>query len=100
MATHKDLFVFDCPCCGKRIELDVRSGKARAVDPKEKKGAGDLDQLVKESRQEGQRLKGAFDRAKEQQAKERETLQDLFGKAVEEAKKDKDKKPPNPFDLD
>jgi hypothetical protein len=96
----KDVFQFSCPCCGKPIEVDTRSGRARAVNPEEKKGGGDLDKLLHAHKRDGDRLSDVFDSAKEQQRKQQEHLQQALEQAKEAAKKDKDKKPPNPFDLD
>lgn len=96
----KDVFRFSCPCCGKAIEVETRSGRARAVDPAEKRGGGDLDQLVQKQQQEQQRLDDVFSRAQQQQQKQREHLDQLLQKAREEAKKDKDARPPSPFDLE
>ena len=96
----KDIFQFACPCCGKQIEVDVRSGRARAVVPKEAKGRGDLDTLLEQHKTEGQRLDSVFDEAQQRHVKERERLEQLFGKAVDDAAKAKDEKPPNPFDLE
>lgn len=96
----KDVFQFSCPCCGKAIEVETRTGRARAVKPEEKRGGGDLDQLVQKQQQEQQRLTDVFSQAQKQQARQQEHLDDLLQKAKQEAKKDQDERPPSPFDLD
>ncbi len=96
----KYIFQFPCPCCGKRVELNVRNGKARAVKFEESKKGKDLDGLVEDQRHEGTRLGSVFDEAREDQSHQAEHLDELFDQATEDAKKDKDKKPFNPFDLE
>jgi hypothetical protein len=97
----KDVFEFPCPCCGKRVEVNVRSGKARAVDPTEKKG-NDLDGLIAEQARASERLGSVFEEARSDEDRRAERLGDIFKSAANEAKKDKDKgrRPPSPFDLD
>ncbi len=95
MARH--LFRFRCPCCDKRVELDTRSGKARAVKVDESKAARDIDKLVSEQKHEGERLTSIFDQAASDQNKQRKQLDQMFGEALEEATEDEDEKPPNPF---
>jgi hypothetical protein len=95
----KDVFAFRCPCCGKHIEVNVRSGKARAVNPNESKQGKDLDSLLEHQRRERDRLGSAFDEAQRDQSREGERLRDLFEGAKEDAKDD-DAPPPNPFDLE
>ncbi len=94
------VFTFSCPCCSKRIEVDTRSGKARAVRPEEAKGGQSLDSLVASQQQEGKRLDDLFRSAKDGVSKQREQLDEQLRKAKEEAKKDKDTRPRNIFDLD
>lgn len=96
----RHLFEIDCPCCGKRIEIDTRSGKARAVRVQESKKVKDLDGLVEEHRHEDERLRSLFEEAAKDHAHYDERLEKLFKKAAEEAEKHKDEKPPNPFDLE
>ena len=95
MARH--LFRFRCPCCDKRVELDTRSGKARAMKVDESKAARDIDKLVSEQKHEGERLTSIFDQAATDQSKQKEQLDRLLGEAMKEAKEDKDEKAPNPF---
>ncbi len=96
----KDVFEFPCPCCGKRIELDTRTGLTRAIKVEEKLGK-DLDGLLADSKQESHRLDSIFQKSKDQVGKQKERLEDMFGKAIDEAKKDQDKtRPRNPFDLE
>jgi len=96
----KHVFEFDCPCCGKPIEVNVRSGKARAVDFTESKKGKDLDGLVADAKGEGDRLTGLFDEARTDHARQQDRLDAMFSDAAEKAKKDKHKRPPNPFDLE
>ena len=35
----KSVFTFPCPCCDKMVEVDTRSGKARAVRADDPEGA-------------------------------------------------------------
>ena len=97
----KDLFQFKCPCCGRLIELDTRTGMARAVRTEDIQGGKDLDTMVQETKHEAARLDAFFHKAKDQQKRQGERLDKLFGDAVEDAKKDPDKsKPKTPFDLE
>ena len=98
MARH--IFQFHCPCCGKRVELNVRNGKARAVKFEESAKGKDLDRLLEDQKHEGERLGSLFDEAKDDHSRTGDRLDDLFNKAAEEAKKDPDGPPPNPFDLE
>ena len=94
------VFTFHCPCCNKLVEVDVRSGKARAARPEDAKGGRDLDQLLKDHGRDGKRLGDLFSSAKESEQKRGERLDEQLRRAKEEAKKDKDERPRNPFDLD
>ena len=98
----KDVFEFSCPCCGKRVEVDVRTGAARAVHFEESKKGKDLEGLIAEQSKESQRLGDVFQSAQDQQRRQKERLEDLLKGAKEEVKKEKDKprKPANPFDLE
>lgn len=96
----KDVIQFPCPCCGKRVEIDTRSGKARAVQPGEAKGGQDLDQLLAKQRRDSERLGKAFDVAKDDQRLLGKHLEDQLEKAKEDAKKNPDEKLRRPFDLD
>ena len=96
----KDLYLFWCPCCGKQIELDVRTGKARAAVAAEGKHAANLDQLLSAQKKEGDRLADVFDSAKKDQKQQGKTLDKLLDKAKDEAKKQPDEKLRRPFDLD
>lgn len=95
-------FTFSCPCCGKMIEVDTRSGKARAVRSEEAKGGRNLDQLLQAHNREEKRLTDLFTSAKSDQTREKERLAAQLERAKEEAKKDPDKgpRPHNIFDLD
>lgn len=97
----KDLFQFKCPCCGKLVEVDTRSGAARAVKVEDLGAGKNLDSLLEESKRDAERLDSFFHRAKDQQKRQGEHLDKLFGDAIEDAKRDPDKKKPkNPFDLE
>ncbi|GAB4162016.1 MAG: hypothetical protein Fur0037_28440 [Planctomycetota bacterium] len=96
----KDVFRFSCPCCGKPIEVETRTGKARAVRPEERKGGGDLDQLVEKQKRESARLAGVFEQAREQQIRHKEILESLLEKAKREAKKEEERRPKHPFGED
>lgn len=97
----KDLFQFKCPCCGRQIEIDTRSGLARAVRVEDMQGGKDLDAMAEEGKREAARLDAFFHKAKDQQKRQGEHLEKLFGDAIEDVKKDPDKKKPrNPFDME
>ena len=90
------VFTFPCPCCNKMIEVDVRSGRARAVRPQEAKGGRDLDALLADHRRDADRLGDLFASAKENEAR----VGDQLEEKLRRAKKDPDDKPRNIFDLD
>lgn len=94
------VFTFSCPCCNKLIEIDTRSGRARAARPDEAKGGRDLDQLLNDQKRESQRLDDLFANASETAAQKAARLAAQLQRAKEEAKKDKDERPRNIFDLD
>ncbi len=96
----KHIFEFPCPCCGKRIEVNVRNGKARAVSFEESEKGKSLDGLFEDQKREGERLGSLFDDAREDQGRSKERLEDMFKDAAAEAKKDKGERPLNPFDLE
>lgn len=96
----KHVFQFACPCCDEWIEIDTRSGKARAVDPKSKKGKGaDLDKLIDEQAKANEKFDSMFDQAKQDEDRRTQRLDDLLSDAKKRAKDDKSK-PRNPFDLE
>jgi hypothetical protein len=99
-AMAKHLFTFPCPCCNKLVEVDTRTGKARAVRSDEAHGGRDLDSLLSKEKEQQQRLENLFSSAKEGEAARDEHLERQLRRAKEEAKKDKDDKPRNIFDLD
>lgn len=94
------VFTFACPCCNKSIEIDVRSGKARAVHSQEAKGGRDLDSLLGEHKQQGQRLDDLWGSANEQVRRQEDRLARELERAKDEARKNPNEKPRNPFDLD
>ncbi len=96
----KNVFVFKCPCCGKDIEVDTRSGTIRALKFEDSAHGKSLDKLVVDQKHESDRLEGMLDKASGSLTGDKKRLDDLFGDALEQAKKDKDKKPRNPFDLE
>jgi len=96
----KDVHQFSCPCCGKQIEIDVRTGQARAQKPAEAKGGKDLEDLLRAQKRDSDRLGKAFDTAKEGQHRQRDQLDDLLKKAKDDASKDPDEKLRRPWDLE
>ena len=92
----KDVFEFPCPCCGKRIELNTRTGRSRAVAFEESKDGKNLDDLISDQKQEGDRLGSMFDEAQKDHEGRPQHLDDLFSDAMDAAKDD-DEKPPHPF---
>jgi len=91
---------FLCPCCGKWLELNTRTGKARAADPLEAKGGQDLDKLLRAQKREEARLGDLFSSATKDEQQQAERLAAQLERAKQEAKKYKDEKPRNPFDLE
>ena len=94
------VFRFPCPCCDRMIEVDTRSGKARAVRPDEQQGGKDLGSLLDAHKNEQQRLDDLFSSAQDNEAKRGEQLDQQLRRAKREAKKDGDERPRNIFDLD
>lgn len=97
MAKHR--FQFDCPCCGKRVEVDTHSGATRAVDIEESRQSKDFDSMVADQSRESQRLDAVFGDAIDRQKQQKTALDAMFDDAKKKAAGDK-AKPPNPFDLD
>ena len=93
----KEVFEFSCPCCGKRVELNVRNGKVRAVDFEDDERGKSLDDLVSDQKHEGKRLGDAFDEAAGDVATQKDRFDDLFSEAKDAAKKEKGTKPKHPF---
>jgi hypothetical protein len=96
----KNLFTFSCPCCNKMVEVDTRSGKARAVRANEQKGGQSLDDLLDAHKNDSERLGDMFSSAKDRESNREDLLDQQLRRAKKEAKKDKDDKPRNIFDLD
>jgi hypothetical protein len=96
----KTLFTFPCPCCNKMVEVDTRSGKARAVRADEQKGGQSFDDLLDAHKGDSDRLGDMFSSAKDSESKRESQLEKQLRRAKEEAKKDQDDKPRNIFDLD
>ena len=93
----REVFEFSCPCCGKRIELNTRNGKARAVNFEESQKGQTFDDLVAGSKQDGDRRASAFDEAQRDTERQEQRFEDLFDDAKKAAEKDRDDKPPHPF---
>lgn len=96
----RSVFRFHCPCCDKLIEVDTRSGAARAVRAAEAKGGTDLDRLLSAHQQDQKRLDDLFDSAREREAQQQDLLEQQLRKAKEDAKQRPDERPRTPFDLD
>jgi hypothetical protein len=96
----KHIFVSSCPCCGKQIELNTRNGKVRAVDPKEAEESKDIDSVLEQQKNEGDRLTSVFDEATSDHKGDEKRLSNLFDQAKKEADKDKNKKPDSIWDLE
>ncbi len=96
----KDAFRFDCPCCGKSIEVNTRSGKARAVKIEESKAGKSFEGMVEDAKGDSQRLNKLLDEAQQLHGSDSDRLEDLFKQAQKKAAEDKDEKPRTPFDLD
>lgn len=96
----KSVFTFPCPCCDKMVEVDTRSGKARAVRADERRGGQDLDDLLTAHQHESQRLDDLFSSAKDTEERREDELEQKLRRAKDEAKKAPDEQPRNPFDLD
>jgi hypothetical protein len=94
---HKHLLTVRCPCCSKRIEVDTRNGKVRALD----KLDGGLDALLESHKTEGRRLADAFDSATDEEKNAGRRLDDLLREAERDVRENPDKGDPlRPFDLD
>ena len=94
---------FRCPCCHKQLELDRATGRVRevAAEAEAPKRAGeDMDALIAKQTDESERIGDAFARATKDALHQADKFDELFDSALEQAKKDKDKKSRNPFDLD
>ena len=96
----KNLFTFPCPCCNKMVEVDTRSGKARAVRADEQKGGQSLDDLLQAQRNDSDRLGDMFSSAQDNEKRREDLLDEQLRRAKKEAKKDDDDKPRNIVDLD
>jgi len=99
MAKH--LFRVPCPCCNKMIEVDTRSGKARAMRADEAEGGRDLDDLFAAQKKDSERLDDLFSSAKDTEKHRGDELDQKLKRARDEARKDGDEdRPRNIFDLD
>ena len=93
----REVFEFSCPCCGKRVELNTRNGKVRAVNIEESKRGKSFDDMIADQKTEGDRLGSVFDEARTDHEAANETLDDLFSEAKDAVKKDDKDQPPHPF---
>ncbi len=100
MVMPKESFEFPCPCCGKLVEVNTRTGSARAVDPHDAKGGQDLDILIRTHTLESERLGDVFSEAKRNVDGAEQRLDQLFDDAKRRAEDEPDQKPRTPFDLD
>ena len=94
---------FRCPCCHKQLEFETSSGEVREVDKSSeatKRSQKEIDSLVDQQKHEAERLGDAFGRATDDALTQADKFDDLFKDALDAAKKDKDKKPRRPFDLE
>lgn len=82
------------------VEVNTRSGKARAVQADEQKGGQSLDDLLDAQKGQSDRLGDMFLSAKDSESKRESQFEKQLRRAKEEAKKDPDDKPRNIFDLD
>jgi hypothetical protein len=94
---------FRCPCCHENLEFDRSTGSVRKADAKT--GASDpprhdMDALIEKQAKDDERRGDAFSTATEDALQQADKFDALFDDALEQAKKDKDKKPRNPFDMD
>jgi hypothetical protein len=96
---HKDLYKFPCPCCGKKIEIDVRTGRARAVSTGSD-GDNPFGDLLSAQKRDQERLGEAFDSARQRQIKQQEELDRKLEQAKEDARDAPDEEVRRPFDLD
>ncbi len=96
----REVFRFDCPCCGKAVEVNTRSGKARAVKFEESQKGKNFDGLLEDARGDVERLGGLFEEARNLHSGDQQRLEGLFEEAKKKAAKDQDKKPRGPFDME
>lgn len=92
---------FHCPCCHKQLEFETSTGEVREVDKRkdaQKRSEKEMDSMVEQQKHEVERLGDAFARATDDARNQAGGFDDLFKDALDAAKKDKDKKPRNPFD--
>ncbi len=97
----QDTHRFRCPCCHKQLEFETSTGEVREVDKRkdaQKRSKKEMDGLVERQKHEGERLGDAFTRATDDARDQAGKFDDMFKDALDAAKKDKDKKPRNPFD--
>jgi hypothetical protein len=91
----RHLITVSCPCCGRALEIDTRTGKARKLSVED----GGLDALVEQQKSEAARLDQLFDGAQREEAHREEEFDRLLRDAKKKSKGD-DSKPTRPFDLD
>ena len=93
----KDYYKFSCPCCGERIEVNGRTGKARRVTVADDDS---LDSLLQQHKSQSDKLNSAFDSAKDKQKHQAKDLDDLLKQAKKDASENPDEEIRRPFDLD
>ena len=98
----RDVISLFCPCCGQKLYIDTRSGKAYSTDPESSGVKADLDQVLADSHKDKARLEDEFLQAMDQHQRAKDLLEQQFSDAAKKAAKDKDKgkRPPSPFDLE
>lgn len=96
----KNVHKVRCPCCRELIRIDTSGGRIVVEAEEPTAPTAELTDLVDAQKGEKSRLGDAFDQAARAQDRQAGEFDDMFSSAVEEAKKDKDKKPHSPFDLD
>lgn len=96
----KNVHKVRCPCCRELLRIDTSGGKIVVEAGESKAPDSGLDDLLDAQKSEKGRLGDAFDQAARAQDTQTGEFDDMFSSALDEAKKDKDKKPRNPFDLD
>lgn len=99
----KDPHRFRCPCCHEQLEFDEETGIARELDARAaapKRAESAMTELIEAQTKDAERRSDAFSRATEDTLRHADGFDALFDSALEDAKKDEDKKPRNPFDMD
>ena len=96
----RDVISVFCPCCGQKLYVDTRNGRAYSTDPESTGVKADLDQVLKDSSKDKARMEDEFLNAVDQHKRQKDLLEEQFKEAGKKAAKDKDNKPRNPFDME